>query len=93
MKKPSKFKKWLITKLGGITPAHKIEPIIIEQKHKIKELKVSVLGYGLMTTEEIARELSLKLGEALDDYITIVKTYDTICDCNKYTAILKVVEY
>lgn len=92
MKKLSKFRKWLIKKLGGITPDQKIEPIIIEQKHKIKELKVSVLGYGLMTQEDIARELSLKLGEALDNYITIVKTYDPICNRNKYTAILKVVE-
>lgn len=92
MKKINKFRKWLIKKLGGITPDQKIKPIIIEQKHKIKELKVSVLDYGLMTTEEIARELSLKLGEALDDYITIVKTFDPICIRNKYTAILKVVE-
>lgn len=92
MKKLSKFRKWLIKKLGGITPDQKIEPIIIEQKHKIKELKVSVLGYGLMTQEDIARELSSRLSVALDDYITIIKTYDSICNGNKYTAILKVVE-
>ena len=92
MRKVSKFRKWLITKLGGITPDQKIEPIIIEQKHKIKEIKVSVLSYGFMTTEEIARELSIKLGEALDDYITIIKTYDACACRNKYTAILKVVK-
>lgn len=92
MKKVSKFRKWLITKLGGITPDQKIEPIIIEQKHKIKEIKVSVLAYGLVTTEEISRELSIKLGIALDDYITIIKTYEPCACLNKYTAILKVVE-
>ena len=42
--KISKFRKWLIKKLGGITPDEKITPIMLSESHrKIETIEASLI--------------------------------------------------
>lgn len=92
----SKFRKWLIKKLGGITPDEKITPIILNESHiKIETLEASVIISKLQADvdrEYVQTVLERDIFKQLTRKINIY-TVDTpnVCDI-KYVAKLKVVK-
>lgn len=92
MKKISKFRKWLITKLGGITPDQKIEPKIIFQERAVKELNVSIIAHAYESKDETMMRLNQELLNAIAQYVQVYTEVDIGDMYTRYTARIKVVE-
>lgn len=105
MRKISKFRAWIIRKLGGIPTSNLIKPVVAEQKINTKTLTYTIsltpeqeYWYGLTSKEKLEQEVKRlfvdKLKEQISDYITVYfdRNENGNLDCRVYITLTKPTE-
>lgn len=87
-----KLRKWIIQKLGGITPDQQIKPKIIFQERAVKELSVSTIAHAYESKDDVMIRLNEELLKAIEPYIQRYEGIDMGEMYAKYIARIKVVE-
>lgn len=106
MKKISKFRAWLIRKLGGIPACEPIKPVVIEQKIHTETFACTISltpdqehwyrhMFGEKAEQKVKKLFIEKLEEQISDYITVHCDRDEFgnLNCRGYITMAKPIEY